>query len=60
LKRLGEMALVREPAIARDLHQVLLARQQLGLGLFDLAVEQEMLGRDAEQLGEPPVEVERA
>src|SRR5213593_695990 len=60
LEAAGEVALVGEAALLGDLGQLLLAAEQLGLGQMDLAVEQELLGCEAEQFGEAAVEVERA
>src|SRR6266496_1230008 len=56
----GEVALVRETAVGRDLRQILLARLERFFRRRDLALEQVMLGRQAEQVGEAAVEMERA
>src|SRR5262249_15617456 len=57
LEPAGEVALVREAAILGDLRQFLVAGEQVVLGLVDLALEQELLRREAEQLGKAAVEV---
>src|SRR5688500_8320347 len=59
LEATGEVRLMREAAVGRDLGELLLPRQQLDLRFGNLALEQVVLGGQAEQLGEAAVEVER-
>src|SRR5687768_1147572 len=60
LEPAGKMTLVREAALLGDRRQFLLAAEQLGLGQVNLAVEQELLWRQAQQFAEAAVEVEGA
>src|SRR5438552_17780687 len=51
---------MRAAAVDGDLRQVNVARQQFALGFGDLAVEHEVLGRDAQQLSEAAMKMEGA
>src|SRR5258708_618981 len=59
LEPAGEVTLMGKPAVAGNRRKLLFTREQFGLGLMDLAFQEELLGSKPQQLGKAAVEMER-